>query len=312
MPNKQKDNSNTNLPTDGFFKGIMKQELAAKEFLEIYLPKQLKALVDLSKITIEKESFVEDNLKRKLSDVIYSLPTNDGSLAYVYTIIEHQSSPDYWISFRLLKYTLLLLERHLDKKDKLPLVYSMVIYNGKVKYTAPKNLWELFIDPKLAKELITEDYRLIDLQAMPDEEIKNHAHIGMVEYILKHIHQRDLLKLLDEFFKNFKLEMQIEEKHDYIYLKPILWYIEKKLEESKQPRLEATLRQHFTSQAGENFMRTIAQKYIEEGEARGREEGREEGMAKFIKMMIKNGNSVASIAKSAGISESEVQKLASL
>jgi len=38
----------------------MQEEVAAKEFLEYYLPREFKDLIDLSKIRIEKESFVEE------------------------------------------------------------------------------------------------------------------------------------------------------------------------------------------------------------------------------------------------------------
>ena len=94
----------------------MQEEVAAKEFLEYYLPKEFKELIDLSKIRIEKESFVEEGLKRRLSDIIYSVKTKENEEAFVYVLIESQSTADYWISFRLWKYMLLLLERHM--KDK--------------------------------------------------------------------------------------------------------------------------------------------------------------------------------------------------
>ncbi|MDD9140213.1 MAG: Rpn family recombination-promoting nuclease/putative transposase, partial [Candidatus Cardinium sp.] len=73
-------------------------QLAAQEFLEHYLPADFKALVDLSQITIEKESFVEDNLKRKLTDLIYSVKTNNQEKAFVYVLIEAQVIPDHWMA----------------------------------------------------------------------------------------------------------------------------------------------------------------------------------------------------------------------
>ncbi len=57
-----------------------------------YLPADFKSLVDLSKITVEKESFVEDDLKRKLSDIIYSVQTKEGDEAFVYILVEAQTS----------------------------------------------------------------------------------------------------------------------------------------------------------------------------------------------------------------------------
>ncbi|MDJ1407522.1 MAG: Rpn family recombination-promoting nuclease/putative transposase [Candidatus Midichloria sp.] len=43
-----------------------------QEFLEYYLPAKFRELVDLSEITVEKESFVADDLKMMLSDIVYN------------------------------------------------------------------------------------------------------------------------------------------------------------------------------------------------------------------------------------------------
>lgn len=49
----------TAIKSDALFKKIMQDEIAAREFLEYYLPADFKQLVDLTKISVEKESFVE-------------------------------------------------------------------------------------------------------------------------------------------------------------------------------------------------------------------------------------------------------------
>ncbi|MFV9927529.1 MAG: Rpn family recombination-promoting nuclease/putative transposase [Candidatus Midichloria sp.] len=43
-----------------------------QEFLEYYLPAKFKELIDLSEITVEKEPFVEDDLKRRLGICIFN------------------------------------------------------------------------------------------------------------------------------------------------------------------------------------------------------------------------------------------------
>jgi len=50
------------------------------------------------------------------------------------------------------------------------------------------------IDPMQAKELMVSDYQLVDLQSMSDDEIVQQKHLGMMSYVMKHIHQRDMLK----------------------------------------------------------------------------------------------------------------------
>ncbi|KJV62793.1 Rpn family recombination-promoting nuclease/putative transposase [Rickettsia amblyommatis] len=134
--------------------------------MEYYLPDDFKSLVYVSKITVEQESYIEESLNKKYSNITYKISTNNKEEAFVYVLVEAQSTIDYWTALRLWKYTLLLCERHKQGKDKLPLVYNLVIYNGKEIYNAPRNLWSLFTDSVMAKKLMAEDYQLVDLQAM--------------------------------------------------------------------------------------------------------------------------------------------------
>ena len=112
-----------------------------------------------------------------------------------------QSSVDQLMAFRLWKYILLLAERHIDKKEKIPLIFPLVVYAGKAKYTATRNLWSLFEYPELAKKLLTEDHALVDLQAMSDDEIAKKKHLALFEYIMKHVQMRDMLKLWQNLFE---------------------------------------------------------------------------------------------------------------
>ncbi|KJV51718.1 transposase, YhgA-like family protein [Orientia tsutsugamushi str. Gilliam] len=50
-------------------------------------------------------------------------------------------------------------------------MYNLVIYNGKEVYNAPRNLWDLFTDSMIAKQLMTSDYQLVDLQSMSDDKL---------------------------------------------------------------------------------------------------------------------------------------------
>ncbi|GFR17950.1 transposase [Trichonephila clavata] len=200
----------------------MSNEIAAKEFLEYYLQSAFKDKIDSSKITIEKESYIEETLQEKFSDIVYSVKTKSDDSAFIYILLDHQSTVDYWMALRLWRYALLLCERHKKNKDKLPLIYSMIMYNGREVYNAPRNLWDLFIDPVQAKELMVSDYQLVDLQSMSDDEIVQKKHLGMMEYVMKHIHQRDMVALWEKFLETFKLEVLVDKKQGYVYIKSFL------------------------------------------------------------------------------------------
>ncbi len=292
------------IPSDALFKKIIEEPSVAQEFLEYYLPQDFKKLVDLSKIKIEKESYVEDSLRRQLSDIVYSIQTRDNKTAFVYTLIEHQSKSDYWIPFRLWKYTLLLCERHKKNKNKLPLIYNIVFYNGSEPYKAPRNLWQLFVHPKQAKKLLTKDYKLVDLRSMPDDEIKHKKRLGIMEYFMKKIYQRDMIKLWDEFLETFKADVIVDKEKGYIYIKWLLWYTDSKVPENRQQELEQVITKHL-SKTEENIMRTIAQKYIDEGEAKGKAERNIE----IAKAMLADGDPIEKVTRLTGLSKKELERL---
>ncbi len=302
---------------DALVKKIMSEVASAKEFLEHYLPTDFKQLVDLSKLKVEKETFVTNDLKRQLSDIVYSVPTLDGKTALVYILAEHQSTVDNFIALRLWQYILLLCERHKKDKGKLPLICPIVIYSGKEPYSAAQNLWQLFDNPLQAKKLMTEDYKLVNLQSMPDDEIIKQRHIGMMQYMLKHIHQRDILKLWEDFLGKFQAEIIVDKEHDYIYIRSFLWYTDTKLPEDRQSALEQLLAKYLSEEEKGNIMRTVAQKYIEEGtqygiqigEARGEARGEKKKAMVVAKNLLKASVSVDIISTSTGLSKKEIEEL---
>lgn len=298
---------------DQLFKRIMTNEIAAQEFLEYYLPSDFKENIDLSKITIEKESYIEENLREKFSDIVYSVKTKSDETAFIYILLDHQSTIDYWIALRLWKYGLLLCERHQKNKDKLPLICPILMYNGTEIYNAPRNLWDLFTDSRQAKKLMTENYQLVDLQSMSDDEIVQKKHLGMLEYIMKHIHQRDMIKLWDEFLSRFKTTVIIDKESGYVYMKSFLWYTDAKVPEDKQQELERIITKHLSNEEKENLMRTIAEKYIdqgiEQGIVQGIQLGKAEGKAELIKMMFAQGKTIDEIVNFTGLSREMIKNL---
>ena len=95
----------------------------AREFLEIYLPENIKSKCDLNSLTIEPGSYIEPDLKTHCSDIVYKAklyPNEPAKFAYIYTLIEHQSHPEILMPYRILNYQSAIIRNHLDKLDKLP------------------------------------------------------------------------------------------------------------------------------------------------------------------------------------------------
>ena len=307
---------------DNFVKKVMESPVAASEFLEEFLPAEYKDMLDLTTLKVEKETYIEDSLKSRLSDIVYSLQTkpNDAGktdTTLVYAIVEHQSSPDYWIALRLWKYSLLLLERHAQKKNKLPIILPLVVYNGKRKYSVPKNIWELFTHPDLAKKAMAGAYNLIDLNAMSDDDIDYEKHLSFVLYSMKHIHNRNTLKMLEKAMQRCTKALIIDKGKDYVHTKLILWYTDSKVPAENKQLLEQLIVDNLPKEDTGDIMRTIADSYIEQGFEKGILQGIEKCIEKGIekekhliaKKMLQENTEIKFISSVTGLSTEDILEI---
>ena len=84
-----KKKNTTPTPHDATFRQFLTQPDIARDFIEIHLPIELRAVCDLSTLKLKSGSFIEDDLRQYFCDVLYSLKTTGGD-GYVHVLIEHQ------------------------------------------------------------------------------------------------------------------------------------------------------------------------------------------------------------------------------
>jgi hypothetical protein len=112
------------------------------------LPPGLSARLDLGKLAQVPATFIDESLKRRHSDLLFSAPM-DGRDAFVYVLVEQQRKSDPLMAFRMLRYVIRIWDAYLDEHPrarKLPAVIPLVVYNGSGKWSAPLRLQDL-IDP---------------------------------------------------------------------------------------------------------------------------------------------------------------------
>ncbi|KAJ6625043.1 Recombination-promoting nuclease pSLT051 [Pseudolycoriella hygida] len=302
---------------DKIFRKSMENPIVAKEFLATHLPKDILALIDRTTLKLEKDSFIESDLSETISDILFSVKFNDKD-GYIFLLLEHQSTVDQLMAFRLFKYMINICDRYLTtnpKAKRLPLIYPLVLYNGKKKYDAPLNIWDLFTYPDLARCFWTNDCQLINVHDIPDEELKKKVWSGILLFFLKHIHERQLLKRWQEI--SYLLPELSKITIGYDHIKNLLQYTLTFIEQSDKIELEKILKNSLTKEKGEELMPNIAQVWKEEGiqigeaigEARGKAIGEAIGEAKLIKMMIKNGNSIEEVARMTRLSITRINEL---
>ena len=314
-----KKKNSTPTPHDATFRQFLTQPEIARDFMELHLPAELRALCDLSTLKLESGSFVEDDLRQYFSDVLYSLKTTAGD-GYVHVLIEHQSSPDRHMAFRLLRYAVAAMQRHLEAgHKKLPLVIPVLFYSGKRSPYPYSTRWlDEFDDPAVAEKLYGGSFPLTDITVIPDDDIMNHRSMAALTLLQKHIHQRDVATLTDRLATLLMA--------DYLSSSQVAVLIHYLLQAGESADSEAFVRElaQRVPQHGDALM-TIAQQLEQKGIEKGRMEGRQEGIQlgeqrgiekgereatlKIARTMLQNGLDQNIVMQMTGLTEEELAQI---
>ena len=302
----------TSTPHDAVFKQFLCHPETARDFLAIHLPEALRALCDLQTLTLASGSFIEPSLRAYYSDVLWSLQTTEGE-GYIYVVIEHQSSPDPHMAFRLLRYALSAMQRHLDAgHPTLPLVIPMLFYHG-MQSPYPFSLCWLdeFANPAAARALYADAFPLVDITVVPDDEIMHHRRIALLELVQKHIRQRDLMGLVDKLaallVTGSANDSQLKALFNYLLIqhghKPRFGRFMRKLAQRVPEHKESTMN------IVEKIRRAGQRKGMREGMQKGLVEGRREEALRIAHSMLDDGLPRAVIVRITGLSEDDVKSL---
>jgi len=302
-------------PHDQFFKSMMTDPKVIREFFEQNLPANIRNVMNFDVIVPERESYIEEHLRMQIADLVYSTEFNDKP-GYLYILIEHQSSPCEILAFRLLKYMVAIMDKHMltTSKNILPAVYPMTIYNGWKNYNYSTDIFDLFGDQKeFMQDILWKPYQLIDLSKIPDEKLKANLHYGIAAYTMKHIFEKNLIPIL----KNVLAEIKPIEKEFGMdsYIDKILSYFIEVGEINKQDFVN-TVKTSLTT-INEDKLMTLAEQFRQEGEQRGREEGIVFGLEKGIEKgkrdvamnLFNNGMDISQIAKLTGLFAKDIEQL---
>lgn len=303
---------------DKFVKSSMQHKEVAQEFFATHLPEKVLALIDLNTINPLKDSFVDEVLGANMSDMVFEVQFAGGT-GYLSLLLEHQSTPDYYMAYRIIKYMLQICSHHLKANPNathLPLIYPLILYHGQEQYNAPLNFWSLFANPELAKSFYTEDYQLIDVNKIPDEELRKKVYSGVMNYLLKHIFASDISIYLDIIAPLLK---EIGNKN-FDYMTTIICYT---LNRAEGTNSEVILEQlsNMVPEKSRSDVMTIAEQLIAKGEMKGMQQGMQQGIqqgmsvgaekekVEVVKRMLSNNLDISLISLATGLTQEEVLKI---
>jgi predicted transposase/invertase (TIGR01784 family) len=304
---------------DSFLKKALENPRVAVSFFNRHLPEIVKQVVDLKSLKLEKESFIEDNLKKKISDILFSVNFK-GAKGYFYILLEHQSTVDYFMTQRLFNYMNGIWQRHrLDnpKSKQLPVIYPIIFYNGDKKYTAPKSFFDLFHDSEMARRFLNDPVNVINVNEVEDSEFKEYPEAGIIEFFLKKHRERDVLRLFEEVKEILEKlsSIPLQQKESLITI--ILWYNVKKIENNKDSDAILEVVNNYLNVEGEKIMGSIVENWYKQGKQEGIFEGMQQGMQQgnymrnieIAKAMLAKSQEIKFIAEITGLSLQEIISL---
>ena len=139
------------MPThDNAYKNIFSHPQVVADLLTGFVAQDWVRAVDLATLDKCSGSYVSDDLRDRQDDIVWRVRRGD-EVAYVYLLLEFQSSADAWMALRVMVYVGLLYQDLIKTGEacapgRLPAVFPIVIYNGDPAWAAHRDVAEL-IEP---------------------------------------------------------------------------------------------------------------------------------------------------------------------
>ncbi len=132
-------------PHDSFVRNILGREIYARDFIRYYLPAEITSELDLDTLEVSSKSFVSDELKESLTDLVMTLQFKNKDLAEIYLLIEHKSNLYHLTRLQLFGYLNEALQN--KRKKELPTIIPVVFYHGKKKWSCSLEFSDMFNPP---------------------------------------------------------------------------------------------------------------------------------------------------------------------
>ena len=267
-------------PHDSFFKKLFDNEENIRDFLKVYLPKDLITNINFETIKItntEKEN-------KKYTKYYLDLSVDcfiKGTQSKIYIVFEHKSYQDKLTLMQTLNYCLTIWETEIENNQQyLTPIIPYIFYHGKSPSKLKKNFREYF-EPNLVIDGYLIDFKFVIFDTT---EIENH----------------DIIKRIDNLYLSASLLLMKNIFRDIRELKPILKEIVT-LDDDRVIRLfeyivvnkdieKDKFNEILLEVKGEDKMSTLAERWLDEGRAEGMQRGIQQGIFETAIRMIERFN----------------------
>jgi predicted transposase/invertase (TIGR01784 family) len=164
---------------DSGYKLLFSHAQVVEDLLRGFVPEDWVAELDFTTLEKVSGSYVSDDLRDREDDIIWRV-RRQGQWLYVYVLLEFQSTVDPWMALRVMVYTGLLYQDliktgEVRRGQKLPPVFPLVLYNGRQRWNAARDVSELIdlLPGSLKRYHPAHRYFLLDESAVGEEHLSD-------------------------------------------------------------------------------------------------------------------------------------------
>ncbi len=162
---------------DGSFKFLFSNPEMVRDLILGFIPDDWLHSLDYSTLEKLNASYVSEDFKQREDDLVWRVKVG-GQWCYLYLLIEFQSTVDKYMALRMMVYQGLLYQDLIKTGEvledgRLPPILPIVLYNGKQRWTAAKDVYDLIpAVPGLVDEFkIKAKYLLIDEKVYTEHQL---------------------------------------------------------------------------------------------------------------------------------------------
>jgi predicted transposase YdaD len=290
-------------PHDLMVHAVLSDLAEATSFLQAHLSEEVSRALNWSTLTLLESTFVDEDLRGSEADLLYEVEHVSGEASlWVYMLLEHQSTPDRWMRFRLLKYCCRIWDqsfRDQPEQRELRAIVPLVFYQGERSWSYSSEFADLFAESVRHWPGVPRfSHGLIDQSGLQPDEVQGDLKAQIMQWVMMAAYH-PALAWMEQVARLLGSLSSLPPSGGINYVRIFVLYILATQEPEAAQSFREVLRRH-APEVGDDLM-TYAQELLEKG--------RLEERVRMIEGLLREGMEWPVIERVTGVNEAQFQTL---
>lgn len=270
-------------PHDRLFRAVFSDAEEAAGLLQTVLSGELRDEVDWKTLKLLEGTFLDDALRESESDLLYEVAYGaEEERAWLYLLFEHQSTPDAWMRFRLLKYCCRIWDagiRDAPGQSELRPIVPLVFYQGRRGWKHSTEFADLFPAKARAWPWVPRfGHMLLDQTGLEPDEVEGGTKGRIAQLLMMAAYGRHVRPAVD---MAARLLGSLFSGGGVNHFRLFIRYVVATQDEADVQAFDAALQRHGREQGGE--IMSYGRQLLEEGKRLGEQHAKVEMVEGFLR-----------------------------